>query len=418
MIYKGYRFHVLILTVVFLFVIGFIFQIQHLQKRLTEFEKLNRFLYSHLLDKQFNDLFHIEKISDLSDRSEQGFYKTVDSIIVSRLKMYFSPEEIMFKLSDTKDSVLYSHNIEHSPSCNIFCEKTEFFNAAVIQFAEREEIIIKVPDIFKKQHNFIVRLIVILSLMFSLITVGIIVFILEREKKIQKIRMDVINNMTHEFKTPLTSVKLISEMIMQQGSALSEDKLKHYARIINQEVNKLLRQAKQFLNTAYYEEKRMQLRKRLYNIHGLIQYIVDSYQTVFTEGEVNISTNLKATDPVVITDRNHFINVLTNLIVNAHKYAKNNQVDICISTFNEHNKLYIEVSDNGIGIDPKYHKMIFNRFYRVPSGNIHEKSGYGVGLFYVKNVLQQMNADIRVKSRLGQGSTFIIQMRNNKNNTP
>jgi two-component system, OmpR family, phosphate regulon sensor histidine kinase PhoR len=108
---------------------------------------------------------------------------------------------------------------------------------------------------------------------------------------------------------------------------------------------------------------------------------------------------------------------MTNLLDNARKYSANSHAEVIISTYNAQNKLFIEISDNGTGIDSKYHKLIFDRFYRVPTGNVHDKSGYGVGLYYVKNILSKMNAKIRVRSRQGHGTTFTIQFKLKKNHT-
>lgn len=414
MFYKGYRYHIIVALIVALFVTGFIVQIKNIKTRLYEFEKLNKFLYSHLLDQQFSDIEYSGNSEGLTTISKKKLYQTIDSIVISQFMYFFPPEEIIFILTDQRDSILHSNNLFYKQPNNYKVSNKDFLNVATIQISENDKLFIKVPDVIKKQNRLILILFVTLCVMFCFVTLGVIIFIFEREKKLQKIRLDVINNMTHEFKTPLTSIKLISEMIMQQGSSLNEEKLTQYAKIIHQETNKLLRQARQVLNSAYYEDNKFVLRKRAFNIHGLIDFIVSSHSVVYSEDEIRISKNLKATDPMVITDRNHFVNVITNLLVNARKYAKKNQVDVCISTYNEHNKLFIEVSDNGTGIDPKYQSLIFDRFYRVPSGNIHERSGYGIGLFYVKNVLRQMNADIKIRSRPGQGSTFIIQMKNFK----
>jgi two-component system, OmpR family, phosphate regulon sensor histidine kinase PhoR len=230
----------------------------------------------------------------------------------------------------------------------------------------------------------------------------------------QKIRLDVINNMTHEFKTPLTSLQLVSSMIMTQGSDMGEDKLKNYARIMHQECDKMLQQARQVLNAAYFEKGKFYLRKRHHNIHGLIKHVINSYQSVFGEGDIRITTNFQAQKVVVIVDRHHFANILTNLLDNAKKYTDDPIAYVQINTYNEGSQVVLEIEDQGMGIEQKHLKNLFDRFYRVPKGNIFDKSGYGVGLYYVKSIMKQMNAKIRVKSKPGVGSTFILYFKTKK----
>jgi signal transduction histidine kinase len=195
---------------------------------------------------------------------------------------------------------------------------------------------------------------------------------------------------------------------------MNDKKLKNYSMIIHQESNKMLHQVTQLLHTAYYDNIKIAFRMRNHNIHGLTEFFLASYLSVFNESDIKVQSNFRAINPICSIDRTHYFNVVTNLLDNARKYSGEKRPEICISTYNENNKLYIEFSDNGIGIDHKHLEHIFDRFYRVPQGNKHEKSGYGVGLYYVKTVLNQMKADIRVKSRPGQGSTFLISIRNKK----
>jgi two-component system phosphate regulon sensor histidine kinase PhoR len=326
------------------------------------------------------------------------------------LHPYSIEENFEYILTNEQDIILYYFG-NSQKSLKEKIDRKNYFEIETLRFNNRGEIIIWIQNRFAWQNRAILLFFTLLWISFCLVTLGFMVYIWEKQRRMQKIRLDVINNMSHEFKTPLTSIQLISEMILQHGPDLKDEKLKHYAGIIHQETDKMLQQAKQILNSAYYDQSKVILRKRIFNIHGLIEYILNSYTTVYNVNEISVSLSLSAGYPFVLVDRNHFINVLTNLLDNARKYSKNGHVHVCFKTYNVKNKIFIEVQDNGIGIETKYQNLIFERFYRVPSGNIHEKSGYGVGLYYVKTILKQMNADIRVKSKPGEGSVFIIQFK-------
>jgi len=402
------------MLIVTAFALFFFLQIKYIKSQLTELELVNKFLYSHLLEGQFNE--RILSPNEINFNESQGvvFFEKIDSIITSRIQFYYSSDKIDYIIADEHDSSLYSPAGNKGKTPVSVHENPYFFEAARFVTGSGTLMKIMIPDTIKRQNEIILLFYKLLWVVLCVVSLGFMIFIWEKQRKMQKIRLDVINNMSHEFKTPLTSIQLVSEMIMQQGTSMREDKLKQYAGIIHQESNKMLQQATQILNSAYYDQSKFVLRNRNHNIHGLIDYVLNTYILVYSDKEIHISKKFNASNPVIAVDRNHFVNVMTNLLDNARKYAKGNHVNVTVSTHNEGSRLLIEVEDDGIGIEAKYQKMVFDRFYRVPSGNVHDKSGYGVGLFYVKTILSQMNADIRVKSRLGHGSVFILQFKSVK----
>jgi len=261
-------------------------------------------------------------------------------------------------------------------------------------------------------------IIILMSFLFLTPLLLVSVFVIATHnitKQEHKIFTDIIGNLTHEFNTPLTSIKLISEMIYKHGDSFEENKLKNYALIIQQETDKLLLQSKLFLNSAINEEGDYKPKLRLFNIHGIIEHTVKNTKNLYNSNDIEISLHLKANDDNCMVDRNHMINIITNLLENSKKYSKRIPVKVEITTRNEFNKLFIEIADNGIGIEENHLKHIFKKFYRVNTGNLHDKPGYGVGLYYVKTTLNQMNADINVKSKLGEGTKFTIELKNFKN---
>lgn len=409
MFYKGNRYLIILIIILTLFVVGFIIQKRYLKRQLNELERIEKIHHTNLIENKFDEII-LQYSYHEDEFIEQRLYNVIDSVLKSCLHPFSTEDNFEYILTNEQDFIL--HYFGNSPkSLKEKIVTKNYFEVAKLHFKNREEIIIWIQNRFAWQNRAILLMFSFLWISFCLVTLGFIVYIWEKQRRMQKIRLDVINNMSHEFKTPLTSIQLISEMILQHGPDLKDEKLKHYAGIIHQETDKMLQQAKQILNSAYYDQSKVVLRKRVFNLHGLIEYVLNSYTTVYNENEISVSMSLSAGYPFATVDRNHFINVLTNLLDNARKYSKNGHVHVCFKTYNVKNKIFIEIQDNGIGIEAKYQKLIFERFYRVPSGNIHEKSGYGVGLFYVKTILKQMNAEIGVRSKPGEGSVFIVQFK-------
>ncbi len=414
MFYKGYRFHLIVVFVLLFFLTGFHFQFGYLKKQLNEMESLNLYLYKHMLGNQMDHF--IEHNPDdylvaLFDDNPGSFYYLIDSMVSENFSGFFKKKDVAFLITNNNGEVLYNVNCNIKNLTQKSLDNNDFFEAADVPMGKHGEFNILIPNLTKKRNQSILLFFMILWIMLCVVTLGFMIYMWEKQKRAQKIRLNVINNMMHEFKTPLTSIQLISEMIQQQGAGMKEQKLKNYAQIIHQECDKMLTQAKQILNTAYFSDVQFKLRMRKHNVHGLIKSVLASYEAIYSENEFKISTQFDAQIPYANIDRTHFQNVITNLIENARKYSKNAHSKLEILTYNDGNKILIEVKDNGIGIDHKHQKYIFDRFYRVNSGNVHEKSGYGVGLYYVKTILKRMKAHIRVKSKPDEGSTFIIHLR-------
>jgi len=408
MFYKGYRFHLAVVAVLLFFLSGFYLQNKYIKEHLKDYEQLHWFLFSYVLNQQFEEF--ITNTDDNVSASE--VFASVDSMIFSIYSGVYSTDEIVLAFTDDNGKLLHGFNIDKLKKGVKAETSHKFYEVTQIEHPSFGTATIKILNLPKKNNRQILLFFHVLWFLICFITLGFLIILWEKQHKAQKIRLDVLNNMVHEFKTPLTSVQLISELIRHQGSSMNDDKLKNYARIIHQESDKMLHQATQLLNTAYYNNIKFGFRMRHHNLHGLTEFFLSSYLSVFNESDIKIHCDFKAKNPICLIDRTHYFNAITNLLDNSRKYSGEKRPEINISTYNENNKLYIEVSDNGIGIEPKHLKHIFDRFYRVPQGNKHEKSGYGVGLYYVKTVLKQMNADIRIKSRTGNGSTFLISIRN------
>lgn len=232
-----------------------------------------------------------------------------------------------------------------------------------------------------------------------------------KEKKIWEHTTDFLNNMTHEFKTPLTNIALASKMLMKDSTNKQPDKIKHYSEIILEENEKLNLQIEQVLSMTALERGEIPLQKMELDFHQLINDTLKCIGIQIENQQGNIKLNLLAEIFVILGDKTHLTNALCNLIDNAIKYAKE-KPDITIHTYNRGKFLVMEVSDNGIGIEKKYQKKVFDKFFRIPTGDIHNVKGFGLGLAYVKKIVEIHQGIIEIKSEPNKGTIFTISLPN------
>ena len=231
------------------------------------------------------------------------------------------------------------------------------------------------------------------------------------EKRIAEHTTDFLNNMTHEFKTPLTNISLASKMIAKDLTSKNEDKIKHYSEIILAENEKLKLQVEQVLSMTALERGEIPIQKTEQDIHQLIKDCLKSINIQIENKKGDLKLTLGANNFVVMGDRTHITNALSNLIDNAIKYSPEKLV-LSIETFNKESELIIIISDKGIGIDKQYHKQVFGKYFRVPTGNVHDIKGFGLGLAYVKKIIELHGGAIELESELGDGTTFKITLPN------
>ena len=228
-------------------------------------------------------------------------------------------------------------------------------------------------------------------------------------KRLSEVITDFINNMTHELKTPIATISLSSEMIMRLETDDDLEKAKKYAGIIFKENKRLETQVERVLNISTLDTENTTLNKKSLDFHELLVEVKDTFDfnQLANGGKILIENN--ASIFTIQADSIHITNVVYNLLDNAVKYCTTKPF-ISITTKNERNYLVIEIKDNGIGIRKEDLKMIFDKFYRVSTGNIHDIKGFGLGLFYVKLIINEHNGSIDVKSKLGEGSAFTIKL--------
>ncbi len=215
--------------------------------------------------------------------------------------------------------------------------------------------------------------------------------------------------MTHEFKTPLTNIALAGKMMVKDSSIKQEDKIKHYTGIILEENEKLRLQVEHVLSVTALERGEIPLQKSELDIHKLIQDSVKCMNLQLENKQGSLSLNLKADRFVVMGDKTHLTNTICNLIDNAIKYSLE-KPEITIQTSNNGNDLIIEILDKGIGIEKEYQDKVFDKFYRIPTNNIHNVKGFGLGLAYIKTIIELHGGTIKLDSKKNTGTIFTITL--------
>ena len=229
------------------------------------------------------------------------------------------------------------------------------------------------------------------------------------QRKVNEIKSDFINNMTHELKTPLATISLAVDALKTAKVQSDPTSVAYFSNIIKEENVRMNKHVETILETGQLENKDLELNKQPVNVHDLIQAVVDSYKLQLEEKPSNIHMQLDATKPEITADEEHLLHVLSNLMDNAIKYSKET-IDILVSTTNVNNKIIITIEDNGIGMTNETTKHIFEKFYRAHSGNIHNVKGFGLGMSYVKRIVALHKGQIRVQSELDHGTTIEITL--------
>jgi two-component system, OmpR family, phosphate regulon sensor histidine kinase PhoR len=267
-----------------------------------------------------------------------------------------------------------------------------------VQFPNREAHLINQMGIWS--FSSIVMLLVIVFFAYTL-------FVILRQKRLSEIQKDFINNMTHEFKTPISTIAVSTEVLKNPDIINYPDRLFSYTAIIEKENLRLKQHVERVLQMARLDKEDIGLRKEQVDVHQIIQDAIHNTSVVLNEKPGTVQVEAAASDAHVPGDKLHLTNVFNNLLENAVKYCKG-CAEITVRTLNHSNGITIEVMDNGIGITPENQKRIFQKFYRVPTGNVHDVKGFGLGLSYVKTVVEGHGGHINVQSELGKGSIFKV----------
>ncbi len=250
------------------------------------------------------------------------------------------------------------------------------------------------------------------SVVFLLIIIGAFYFSIHtilRQKKLSAIKNDFISNMTHELKTPISTISLACEALSDPDLSKIESAKANYLRMIKQENERLALLVENVLKSALWDKPDLKLKFEPVDVHQIINKVTKNIDIQVTNKGGQIITKLQAENHQIIADKVHITNVIYNLLDNAIKYTPEKPL-ISIQTKNHKNGILIEIADNGVGIPKEHQNKIFDKFYRIPTGNVHNVKGFGLGLNYVKAIVEKHNGTITLQSEVGKGTKFIIYL--------
>ena len=244
-----------------------------------------------------------------------------------------------------------------------------------------------------------------------LLTFLFTIVVIFRQKRLAEIKNDFINNMTHELKTPIASISLAAQMMNDDSVTKSEQMTKHLSGVINDESKRLRFLVEKVLQMSMFDKKSIIFKKKELDLNEMMENIASSFSLRVEHTGGKIYTDIEAIDSALYVDEVHFQNAITNLMDNAVKYCKPDEpIDIYIKTWNEKDRLCFSIRDTGLGIRKENVKKIFDKFYRVHTGNVHDVKGFGLGLAYVKKIITLHEGEIKCESELGKGTTFTVSL--------
>lgn len=348
----------------------------------------------------------------LRRKMESGLDKAdvqkIDSLFIFYMKFYNFHIDYYFEVKpglNTTANELIRYNIyPHEAGC---------YKKSFDEIASKNGFELKL--IFPEKEEFIMQEMGLLFITSVLLILVVLVLFwqtmlsLVKQKKISEHTTDFLNNMTHEFKTPLTNIALAGKMITKDANLKQEDKIKHYTGIILEENEKLRFQVEQVLNMTALERGEIPLQKTELDLHQLIHDCLKCISVQIENKQGSLNLQLNATKCLLMGDKIHLTNALCNLIDNAIKYSKE-KPELTIKTMNEADMLIFVVSDKGIGIEDTYQEKVFDKFFRVPTGDVHDVKGFGLGLAYIKKIIELHKGSITLTSIKGEGTTFTISL--------
>ena len=379
--------------------------IEETSKFLREKFQLNFSRSKTILDQAVFRWLHESENKDINERVD---FLELDEILDTYFKSNGIELPFYYTVVDKRNKVIYqcnkTINVNGSPNTDVYVQK--LFPR---EDTQRETFI---QIVFPTKQNFIFESLNLLlpSIGVVLLTLGIFVItiiIIFRQKQLNTIKNDFVNNMTHEFKTPISTISLASQMLQDTEVGKNPAMLKHVSNVIRDETKRLSLQVEKVLQMSMFENEKATLKLTEIHINNLIKDIISSFSLKVTSKGGEINTSLKAQNDLLLIDEVHFTNVIFNLMDNALKYCDKSPI-LSIETWNEKENLCISVEDNGIGIKKENIKRIFEKFYRVSTGNLHNVKGFGLGLAYVKKIVNDHRGTIKVESELGLGTKFTI----------
>lgn len=387
-----------------------------------DIEKL-KFDTIHIINDDLHQEILTHRIKNLSTTLQQIAieFTLTDNLILDRLNLKGIDPIIQKELLNNNLKLDYEFAVVDLTSDSAFKIKTKGFPETEIHTKYKVNLF---PQDFRASDNFLlllfpektrhlwrsVFLLVLGSILFTMIimiTFTITIRTILKQKKISEIKSDFINNMTHEFKTPIATISLAVDSINSPIIINKEEQIRYYTKIIKEENHRMNAQVENILQMSLIEKKDLEVNLALNDLHPLIERAIKNIQLHIEKRDGSLNSQLMAKNTFFNVDENHFINIIQNLLDNANKYSPN-KPDIHLTTENNENGILIKIEDKGLGMRKDTLNKIFDKFYRVPTGNIHNIKGFGLGLSYVKAIVQSFNGSIEVESEIGQGSKFTI----------
>ena len=232
-------------------------------------------------------------------------------------------------------------------------------------------------------------------------------FVILRQKRLSEMQKDFINNMTHEFKTPISTIGISADVFINDEKIKTDDRLSRYANIIRNQNKRLNNQVEKVLQLARIERDNFRLKLERIDLHDLLNNILHNTEVNAARQNGELTSTLLATNTQIEADKTHLTNILYNLLDNALKYCKDFPV-IHVSSIDEEGKIILSISDQGVGIAKEHQSKVFDKFYRIPTGNVHNVKGFGLGLYYIKNICQAHGWRLQLQSQEGKGTTIKI----------
>lgn len=334
--------------------------------------------------------------------------KVVDSLLLICLANHRLNLEYEFGVFDDQGELVFG-NERHEGKLRASKVRAQLFPSDIIQLPYYLQVY------FPNQGSYIFNSLLSLLLLSLLLIVTLIwtsffsIRTISNQKKNSEIKNDFINNMTHELKTPISTISLACEALNDPELGKVESVKNRYLGIINAENKRLGLLVEEVLQSAVLDKGDFKLKREDLDVHRLVEEVVDKYQIQLAERKGKVVLHLDAPTSLIEGDKNHLANVLYNLLDNAVKYSKGEPA-IEISSSEQEGMLLLGVKDQGIGISAENLKKIFDRLYRVPTGNVHNVKGFGLGLSYVKIITERHGGRVSVESKLNEGSTFYIEL--------
>jgi two-component system, OmpR family, phosphate regulon sensor histidine kinase PhoR len=364
-----------------------------------EFEKLGNQLPAYDLITQVSTNYYVVNINDIINANNLQFF------LRREFQSVGLAEDFEYGIYDcTTNKMVYGNYITNSPVDTLAVRNTDlpiydkFTYYFGVRFPNRTNQILNSMGL-----TITFSALLLLTVLFFLYSI----FVILRQKQLSEMQKDFINNMTHEFKTPISTIMISTDVFLNSAVIQSDPRLLQYAGIIRDQNQRLNNQVEKVLQLAKIEGDNFRLSPEEIDLNEFLEQIVPSARVKVEEQGGRLSVDLQADHPVILADRLHLSNIVHNLLDNAIKYCKEKPF-IEVKTLSKGKNAVLIVADQGIGIAPEHLTKVFDKFYRVPTGNIHNVKGFGLGLFYIKSICSAHGWKIEIESQPDQGSSVSI----------